>query len=309
MTARPYILRKGVSTLDDLVDGYAGAVIPPWHGEIIYVDGGWLYGGNDSGEGTKDDPYATITKALSMCTNGKWDVIIVLDYYQPTGETWPISINKQGVSIIGATALGGQPSYCELTSSGAYDCFSFDSNSGYVTISGFSLVAGASDACIIAGTSGIHGVVLDNLLFGVAGASQDGILIPTNTGWNNCIMRNCVFGTSLSRDGIRVVHTTSAGGFSECTVRDNRFLGIAGICINVPGYWVGGAILDNRFGLPADTKGDSITMSSSCSEVLIDGNHTAEDVDGMTANPYLDEGNCEWGLNYKTITALAPATS
>jgi len=67
--------------------------------------------------------------------------------------------------------------------------------------------------------------------------------------------------------------------------------------------------VDNRFALPADTAGDSITMSSNCTgEVFISGNVTAEDKDTMSTNPYLDAGNCEWGLNYKGIVPLYPAS-
>jgi len=305
---RPYILRKDVSTLGDLADGYkVGAILPPWHGNVFWVDGGWANPGSDGDDGSKENPFLTITYALTKCANYNWDFIIVRDYYQPSGETWPISVNKQGVSIIGASSLGMQPSYCELTSEGAYDCFSFDTNSGYSTLAGFSMVAGASDACIIAGTSGIHGVVIDNCLFGVAGASVDGILLPNNTGWHNSIIRNCVFGSALTGDGIETVNVSSAGGFTECSVVNNRFLGVGGVCIKATGYWVGGEITHNKFGLPADTAGDSITMSSVCSEVFISGNVTAEDKTPMTNNPYKDSGNCEWGLNYKGITAMMPA--
>ncbi len=102
---RPYILRKGVSRVADLADGVA-AELGPGFANVYYVNGvTWSNGfaaGNDGNSGLSiDEPIHTLTKALSLCTDEGNDAIVLLDYWAPTGETWPIAVSKSLVSIFG----------------------------------------------------------------------------------------------------------------------------------------------------------------------------------------------------------------
>jgi len=70
-------------------------------GEVFFVNG---YGGlgNDNNNGrTPDQAWSTLTYALSQCVADRGDIIVVLNYWQPAGEIWPILVDKNLVHIIG----------------------------------------------------------------------------------------------------------------------------------------------------------------------------------------------------------------
>lgn len=102
MSRRPYIMRKGASTLADLKDGaYAGLYgLKGAKGQVFFVDAGHA-NTSDGNEGTDPDaPLTTIAKAYSLCVDEAQDVIYVSGRrrYRET----ELQITKGGLRIIGA---------------------------------------------------------------------------------------------------------------------------------------------------------------------------------------------------------------
>ena len=275
--------------------GLAGAMrVGANQGIVVYVDGT----GPDTNDGLSvETPLATITAALTLCTNGHQDYIIILDYWQPAGETWPVNVNVENVSIVGAGYAGHPwPHLSPPDDTAALNITAQQVDVSYLMPDGGDTSAGIE-------ISGLPmGVSIHHCQFGTQYAAQDGIRITGDcpAGW----YYNNQFGRLLTRSGIRFT-----GGGTFCRVEDNQFYGPQGVQVygNAIQYSV---ICNNFFAMHADVAGDAITLTADAVGVFIDGNSACW---GETAvahnNPYLDQAAVNvnhWGHNYWNEVVTVP---
>jgi len=82
-------------------------------GNVYYVNGTAWGDGDDTNSGLRpDDPFMTLEHALNQCNDEMFDTIVVVDIWQPTGEAWPIAVNKALVTIVGARGGSYNPWPC-----------------------------------------------------------------------------------------------------------------------------------------------------------------------------------------------------
>lgn len=306
-----YILRRGRSILADLADG-AEAALPPIRGNVYYVNGSGISVGanstpSDGADGTLKDPLATITQALSRCVNDRGDFILVSDYYQPSTETWPISVNKSLVSIIGlSSALGGSwGGFCPwavAVASGDFPVFDVIANN--VLIANFGLYAGSASYACVTMDDGASVVRIDRCRFnqGTYGVH----LTSGDTGYG-IEVTNCFFQNGLASGGIYFNDDPA-----HCLIQGNHFDRLAGPAISIV-QGAGGRILDNHIGLASGySAGAGITLAAGVSRYYVDGNHASlGNVSGASGNlPFVDAGTVatqnNWGVNYYGVTLSQP---
>lgn len=266
-------------------------------------------GGDDSAANygqTPDTPLLTLTYALSLCTDEKNDFIFLLDYYQPTGETWPISIAKGLVHIIGISQRGCPWPWVQP--SGDVAAFSLTTGAKHVEIAGLDIGAGATAACISMDTSGLWGLHVHDCTLGGQNSMSGKYGINMASGEIiHGLIENCKFGGGLTADGICV--PTNAGPNSvKGTVIQNNIFRVDGVGINVldtTAAFHDGGILNNKFVMSADTDGKGVDFASGATG-FVDGNvGVMEDGAAPTNNPFKDAGTgMGWGINYKGGTAL-----
>lgn len=281
-------------------------------GNVYYVHGS---SGSDSYSGLdKDHPLLTITAALAKCTSQNNDYIIVLDYYQATGETWPIAITKQRVHIIGVSGKGCPWPWVQPPGDTA--AFNFSGNSGYSELAGFELGAGASHGCVDVTHGGIWGLHIHDNHFGtdaIGMTAGHGIHTPVGAMMQTLIENN-KFGGYISGNGINIPGNTAANSLRGCVIKNN-FFRVAGIGINidVAADFDEGGILDNRFVLSSDAAGKAIDLVAGVTGGLFDGNQSVwDDGTDATTHGYRTITACDvgWGLNYIADGAIGwPATA
>lgn len=279
-------------------------------GNIFFVDG---LAGNDANTGlVPTAPFLTITHALTQCVADHDDYIIVLDHWQEV-----VAINITRVHIIGVTKNATQ-AFVQMNAAADTAIFTVTALSNHCEIAGFSFGGGATHAAIEnqAGTPmqlHIHDCLFGHVFAG--NTPQDGIDIELNA--TNIRIERCAFygngaGTmgTIARDGIRF-----AGGgdtLGGC-VKDNRFLNIPGIGVNVTTRFDNGFIEDNRFQVPDTAIGQAITFAAGAAgQTLVDGNKAAAGGDAVLTNvPFRDlsgapaaSGN-DWGQNFSGAAAAA----
>jgi len=261
--------------------GIIGAFNTP--GNVFFVDG--IAGDNGNDGDNPASPWETIAYALSQCTNDHDDYIIILDCYQQ--DTFPVSINKSRVHIIGLDVENGK--YPRMNASGDTAIFTLDAD--YCEIARLSLNAGASHGAIE--WTGSHGRgAIRYCWFGETGAGLYGIYVPATFDAPEMLVEGCRFGAGLTSDGIRIAHNMTRGIIRECTFRPQ------GIGINVTNDMAVGWILDNRFLCASDANGQAITLAAASAGVFVDGNSAHIGNTIMTNNPYRDLGSNHWGNNY-----------
>ena len=282
---------------------------------VFFVNGS---SGNDSAANfgqTPDTPLLTITKALSLCRTGKNDYIFILDYYQATGETWPIAIAKSQVHIIGIT--GNAISWPWVQPPGDTAAFTFGSDSAYSETAGLEIGAGASHGCIEFITGGLWGVHIHDCGFGthngmtaMCGIRATGGSTPTIGEIINGLIENNRFGAQLTLSGIEVPATFVGPNSVEGTIiRNNTFkvatgnFGINVLCTTA--NFADGGIFDNVF-IVVDEAGAAITFAAGALG-MVDGNKAVGLVsNALTAKVFLTgEAGFGWGRNYVNVTAVA----
>lgn len=268
-------------------------------GDVIYVDGV----GPDTNSGlTPGAPKASFLAALALCTNQRNDTIVVLDYWAAGTEQWPIVVDKQMVSIIGAgnTDWGPWPQVNPPA-----DTAGFNITALGVEIAGLSVNGGATHGCIEIGAS-VWSVEIHHCWFGEAGTGQDGIRVVAPYDAPYLSIHHNIFGAGLTRSGIRNDHNATRG-----VIRNNYFHAPNGVCIHINNEFAQGWILDNVFGLDSNVQGRAITLDATCvGGVTINGNHANYGDTDMGNNPYLDSsaaGSNHWITNYQGTTAVQPA--
>ena len=289
-------------------------------GEVFVVNGVDGVGSN-SNAGTAAAPFLTIKYALSQCVANRNDHILVQDYWQPTGEAWPILVNKNQVHIVGL-AQRGLP-YPAIHPTGDTAAFQLGSSGQYGSIEkltiGGGTVGGGIDFC---GDSAgqVDGFLIKKCTFGHAwfGTPVSGILQKvdaTRGGYGNRIEKCLFLGNganmakgAISGNGIDFLCAGSAATMMYGTeIVDNIFMGL-NVGINLARA-SDSLITGNKFTVDDASDGEAITLSALCLGGLISGNEAMEGAVGMTKNPYKDLGTNHWGLNYKAGVITMPATS
>lgn len=266
-------------------------------GNVYYVNGtDWGDGDNANSGLRPDDPFLTIAHALDQCTSEAFDTIVVVDYWQPTGEVWPIVVDVRQVTIVGAPG-GSYNRWCCVNPVG--DAAAFSIQAAGVRLIDFYIMAGASHAGVeFSGGPervGIYGCWFASGTHGVQwGVGEAGMSVQ---------VEDCFFSTYLTGGGIELSNSP------HCRVANNVFMRTGGVAINVAHDAHYSQILDNKIAMASDTQGIGITLCATVTEVMVDGN-SAFWGETVNNNPYLDNAganvNC-WGLNYHGNTLVLPA--
>jgi hypothetical protein len=284
------------------------SIRPPAAGRIFFV----AAAGNNTNNGVDPGtPWATITYALTQCVANRGDYIIVMNNTSPNEPAWPIAINVQAVHIIGRWGEAYPSPTLVPTTNNAV----FQLNTDWVEIAGFELGAGAAHGCIEspAGPSTNGHWWIHHCAFGYIVAlttGQDGFWGHNTHDAPQCVIEDCIFGSALTRDGIRI-----EGNATRSIFRNNIFRLVTGIGIHcIQNGSDIGAILDNNFKCPDNAAGEAITMELGVGNAMISGNRAGQAAAAMGNNPYRDLStgvaatslNC-WVMNYDGIVALIPA--
>lgn len=308
---RPYILRKGVSRLEDLVNGRQFI-----HGDVFYVNTA-AKGGNDTNAGDEpDEPLLTLTKAISLCAADHDDYIFVMDYWRPTGETWPISVNKNGIHIIGVARPGPLP-YPAIHPATDVAAIQLTSSGQYVEIAGLTLGGGNAHGGIDWLNAGqvdgvwIHDCTFGHQWFGTPLSGIHQVATATRGGYGNLIER-CTFMGDLANctgaitgNGIDLLGSVAS---YDLHVVDCLFKGVAvGINCTVVHN---GVFLNNRFVCADAADGEAIALLTACRGNMVDGNRAMNGGDAaMTQQPYVDvaaTNKNHWGMNYTSNAVDLP---
>lgn len=282
----------------------------PRIGNIFIVNG---VSGDDHNLPAKkpETPLLKIATALGQCANDNDDYIFVIDCWQQ--DTFPIVVNKTRVHIIGIVNKSNR--FPVMAPTGDTAIFTIGSLGNDCEIAGFNLGGGANHGCIE--LSNPIGLWIHDIIFGsqhAGGTPQDGIAaISPHDPIHGLIGPNCKFYGSgnnsnglLTRDGIRNIGG-GAPNFRNMTVKENIFLGVPGIGIDLD-FAQGAMLIKNQFALPSDTEGKAITLGGK--GCWVDDNHANYGDTTMTANPFKDTaaaGANTWGLNHKGGTSIMPA--
>jgi len=265
-------------------------------GDVFYLDG---VAGLDANDGLSPaTPKLTMAASLAQCTNDVNDTIVVLDYWQPAGETWPVSVNKSKVHIVGAPSGSYRPWSC-MDSVGDTACLSIAAND--VRISNLYFDAGASHGGIEF-TGGVSRVGIFDCYFGTGAhgvwSAPGGIAFALE-------VSRCFFQQSLTAQGIYINDDPAF-----IRIKGNVFDAAVAVAIEVV---QGGnpQILDNVIGIHTDVAGGAITLGAAVTRALINGNSALQ---GNAApagnNPYVDGAAANvnhWGLNYDNGVYTLPA--
>ncbi len=277
----------------------------PGAGHMFFVNGIDGVGDNANTGLTPTEPLLTITYALSLCANDHDDYIVVLDHWQPTGEVFPINVNKSKVHIIGVPGAGAQ--WPTIVPTGA--TAAFDASAAYIEIAHFALQAGATSGCIESTVTGKWGILIRDCWFGVTGAGQDGFRGVAPFDLPYLTITGCRFGAGLTRDGVRLDHNATRGKIGLPHGAGNLFDRVGGVGINLTGNCSEVGSFNNIFAMATDLAGGAITYSAGCADCIANGN-SANFGEAVANNPYTDGAGVsanQWLLNYHGNTMTLPA--
>jgi len=276
--------------------GLANALVPGSNlGQIIYLDG---CGGSDNNSGlTPDEPKLTMTAALALATNDKNDTIVVLDYWQPAGETWPVNVNKSKVRIIGSPSGAAHRPWACMSASGNTACLSISANDVYIQDLYFDAGAAHGGIEFSGGVCrvGIHRCYFGTGAYGIYDASG-------GVGFSLEIT-DCFFCQALTAQSIYI---NDDPAFFR--IVGNVFDQPQNIAIEVTAGG-GGEIRNNVISLSGNVAGRAITLGASVYRCIVDGNHANYGDGEMGLIPYTDNaaaGQNHWLLNYKGLTGTMP---
>ena len=294
--------------------------IAPGHtGNVFYVNTA-SKGGNDGNAGTNYNyPKLTIKSALDACTNLNDDYIFIMDYWQASGEDWPIVINKKKVHIIGL-AHSNLP-FPAIHPDSDKPAFTIHENGSYCEIAYLTIGGGDSYAGISLGPVGTpgtkpEGVYIHHCTFGHIwfGTPLSGIDSP-EYGAVSCRIERCTFlgdeatmGGAIS--GNAIDFTTTSAFHEDLEIIDNVFKGVT-IGINLF-KGKGAVIVGNRFAVDDTSVGEAISLEAGCVGCMVDDNHAMAGGDATMANiAYTDvaKADNEWGQNYMGVASAALPTA
>ena len=296
------------------IDRREGSIMPGNIGNVYYVDG---VNGSASATGkTADDPLLTLTAALALVTDQNHDYIFILDYWRPSGETWPWNINKDLVHIIGVGGAPGLP-WPAIHPSTDVEAIQLTSSGQYIEIAGLTIGGGASHGGIDWQDSGqvdgawIHHNVFGHQWFGTPLNAIRQAATASRGGYGNVIEDNVIMGDlanctgAITGNGIDMLGAVMS---YDLTIRRNRFMGCA-ININLTKV-SNGMILDNKFICADAADGEAVSLLTACRGCMVDGNVAMNGGDAaMTKEPYRDvaaTNNNQWGVNWTTNAVDLP---
>lgn len=290
--------------------GGLGAEVHPGADNVFFcygIDGGI---GDDANDGlTRQSPVLTLTEALARCVAGQQNYIVVLDYWQPTGETWPISVDVPNVHIIGADGGGTKMPIITPVADTAGILVAADR----IEIARLCLNGGASHGAVEndpGAPTPRWGTYIRDCWFAVLGSAQDGIKNVAASDNVYLTVERCRFGFAIVRDGIRIEHNATRAEIGRPWGNGNFFDRVQGVAINCVGNVADVGIYHNTFAIPANTAGAAITLSAGSAGCAIFDNQANFGDTDMVNNPYSDgagAGSNHWGLNYKGVTPTLPA--
>lgn len=229
-------------------------------GIIVYVDG---TGGSDTtGDGSRSLPFATITKALTVCSANAHDLIILLPR---AGQSPNVITEAAGVTINkNYTFIRGPGRDVRVTRVGAGPVITIAASG--VELSGFQVsTAGAASNAVQVSSSDFARL----FRLWIDSATQDGVNVAVGT---NCRIEQCAI-TAAARDGVRV--ESGAGSGYYCRITDGIIRDSGGSAINLQGADASDSqiqrnvIRDNAVG---------ITLSSGVSDTVITDNRMVNNV-------------------------------
>ncbi|GAG16322.1 unnamed protein product, partial [marine sediment metagenome] len=202
-----------------------------------------------------------------------------------TGETTPFVLDKANVRIIGDPyAVPGQSTNCAVIATGNTDCFTFSASD--VSISGFSLYAGATSAGVgFASVAWSQRNLIEKCAFVVGGYGIYADNIIDSPGHHLTIQDNLFMGSMGASGGI---HLGTNGSWP--IIQRNHFDMVAGVNMYLWGSGSSaGRVLNNSFIIPADTEGLAITIGANISRYLIMDNFANLNTLAVGAqNPFVD---------------------
>lgn len=283
-----------------------GGIIMPNAGDIYYVDG--TNGLNTNSGLDRDNPVLTITYALSLCTAGNEDYIIVMGYPSAGagGETWPIPVSVANVHIIGDSLYQASPS---AWIDPPADTHGMVISANFVEIAGLEVRGGATAACITNDSNLVWRAYIHHCDFGFQSGARDGILqtgLVDNPHW---LIEHNRFGhlANITRDAIRIEYNST-----RSIIRNNYFyvntgcVGIhfQGLCTAI------GYVMDNSFKVADAAAGEAIYVeNANAGTCQFHGNRVASGNVAMAFNPYRDLGAAmHWGINYAGTAPTYPVT-
>lgn len=276
--------------------GYLDSLAKP--GKLIFVHSG----GNDTtGDGSKALPYKTLTKAVSMATDGGGDTIILM----PSAGAWGYTLtdtNTVTVNKCDLTIIGPGPSVV-LDGTGFSGQYALDVQAENVHVENFKVIGtAAKTACIQVPYDGciVRDMVVDGL------AAPNGIKGVVSGGSYNLISR-CTFLRGSS--GVQFSGTGTGSEVSDCTFLNPNADPSIGV-IDFMGSTSGNRALRNRL-MASD--GDTLPIARDGAYDLIAENVGLFSIAG-TQTPDIGVGNIEqnneqWatGTNLAVTDAVADA--
>lgn len=305
---------KGQYVIEGAVDRREGATNPGDVGDVYYVDG--VNGSNNNEGKDSESPKLTIAAALALCSDQHHDYIFILDYWRPSGETWPIPITYDLVHVIGVGGHPGLP-WPAVHPSTDVAAFQLSSSGQYGEIAGLTIGGGNSHGGIDWQNSGqvdgfwIHHNVFGHQWFGTPLNAIQQAASASRGGYGNCIEHNTIMGDlanctgAITGNGIDMLGAVMS---YDLIIRFNRFMGCA---INVNLTQVSnGQIEHNKFVCADAADGEAVSLLSACRGCWVDGNRAGNGGDAaMTKEPYRDvaaTNKNHWGMNYTTDAVDLP---
>jgi len=318
---------RGRHVFDNLVANKLEGGLFGMIGNVYHVNtAGALYPGNDSNSGLSYEfPLLTITRALALCVAGRNDYILIHDYYQASGETWPIVVNKRQVHIFGVAqpnlpypAIHGPddtPAFI-LGSAGQY------SEIGYLAIGGGDSFGGINIEFYTGGDmeGQVDGVWIHHNTFGYAWFGTPACGIQKMAGsihpsHSVLIEENEFLGDlagglgKITGNAIDILGTTAARAIKNWTIRRNRFKGTY-LAINLVRAY-DAEISENQFVVPDGRNGEAVSLGASCTSALVVENKAVNGMlnTGYGFNPYRDQAANtvnHWGMNRRGNAIIEP---
>ena len=276
-------------------------------GALVYVNSA-ANDGDDANDGLAPGrPKLTIAGAagaLSLCTDDA-DILDTIVVQGIPAETYPITIDRARVSVIGAQAPGFYPRLRLDARGDTEDVFVFESD--YAFVKGFELRAGVGCAGIVIADV-VHRCAATEIYFGFG---TYGVHITGTPAGGGHQISHSYFQGSLTTAGVH-----NAGNSYHLKINNNVFKAnhsTPAIGVHIEGAPGDGQILDNTFACGQDVVGLAITMAAGSSTYwIIAGNRANFGVDTMTANPYRDlvgagATSHNWMQNYWGDTLTDPS--
>lgn len=271
----------------------------PTDGEFFFVDG---VNGSSSNSGlTPDEPLLLLTDALTLATAQMDDFIFVLDYHQPTGETWPIVAAKRSAHIVGVTSALEDKPHINGDSASCFNLNGATYGSSRMEFANLGFCAGSSNACIDINST-CFAVKIHDCSFGHSyTGAQDGIEVNAPYDAVELQIYDCIFGSMLTNYGIKIVNNAT-----RCRIYNNFFeqCGAGGMSLGASAGMSYPYVCDNRFDCKTDEDGEAIHIDGSGG--MLTGNVANDDKVTMTGQPFKDDGDCNWGINYTFNVADTP---